>query len=264
MITPESAGTVKGYVDDSFCIDEDSEGNLRVATTTRSDNGDQESSLYILDKNLKKLGSLTDIAGNEGVKSCRFMGDIGYIVTFRNTDPLFTVDLSDPTNPVILSELTIPGFSEYLHYWGDGLLLGIGYDADVDDGATTGMKLSMFDVSDPKNTKEIAKLVLDVDYSDILYGNYKSILIDPAKNLLGFTASDWGTEETDWEESNYYMLFSYEEGEFKELNTEKLDYKDGYIENVRGLYAGDFFYLVQDEHIESYDMSDYKRVAEID
>ncbi|MCR5097360.1 MAG: beta-propeller domain-containing protein [Lachnospiraceae bacterium] len=262
-IVPEAAGSVKGYIDDSFCIDEDKNGNLRVATTTWNESGSQESSLYILDKNMKKVGSLIDIAGNEGIKSCRFMGDMGYIVTFRNTDPLFTVDLSDPSNPRILSELTIPGFSEYLHYWGDGLLLGVGYDADIETGGTEGVKLSMFDVSDPKNTKEVAKMVLDVDYSELLYGNYKSILIDPEKNLFGFSAADWGDEDTNWEEKGYYLLFAYEDGEFKDLLTSKLSMDDGYWDGVRGLYAGDYFYLVHGKKITSYDMKDYNKISSL-
>ena len=260
-IIPKAAGAVPGYIDDSFCIDEDSKGNLRVATTTWKDNG-QESSLYILDSDMKKVGSLVDIAKNEGIKSCRFMGDTGYIVTFRNTDPLFTIDLSDPANPQIISELTIPGFSEYLHYWGDGLLLGVGYDADIDTGGTTGVKLSMFDVSDPANTKEVAKLILDVDSADLLYGNYKSVLIDPEKNLFGFSCSDWGEEEDNWEEKGYYMVFSYKDGEFSELLTSKLDMDDGYWDMARGIYAGDYFYLIHDEKIRSYSMEDYKKVAD--
>ena len=262
-IVPEAAGSVKGYIDDSFCIDEDKNGNLRVATTSWGENGNQESSLYILDKNMKKVGSLTDIAGNEGIKSCRFMGDIGYIVTFRNTDPLFTVDLSDPADPKILSELTIPGFSEYLHYWGNGLLLGVGYDADIETGGTEGVKLSMFDVSDPKNTKEVAKMILDVDQSELLYGNYKSVLIDPEKNIFGFSSMDWGDEETNWEEHDYYMVFSYEDGEFKNLLTTKLDTNDGYWDETRGLYAGDYFFLVHGKNITSYDMKDYKKISSL-
>ena len=262
-IIPEAAGSVTGYIDDSFCIDEDKNGNLRVATTTWGENGNQESSLFILDKNMKKVGSLTDIAGNEGIKSCRFMGDIGYIVTFRNTDPLFTVDLSNPADPKILSELTIPGFSEYLHYWGNGLLLGVGYDADIETGGTEGVKLSMFDVSDPKNTKEVAKMILDVDQSDLLYGNYKSVLIDPEKNIFGFSSMDWGDEETNWEEHDYYMVFSYEDGEFKNLLTTELDMDVAYWDETRGLYAGDYFFLVHGHSITSYDMKDYKKVSSL-
>ena len=187
------------------------------------------------------------------------MGDIAYIVTFRNTDPLFTVDLSDPSDPKILSELTLPGFSEYLHYWGDGMLVGIGYDADENDGGTTGMKLSMFDVKDPKNTREVAKLVLDVDYSDVLYGNYRSILIDPKKNLLGFACADWGNEETDWRDVGYYMLFKYGDDGFENLLTEKLG-SDYYSDATRGIYAGDYFYLIDDKNITSYDMDGFETV----
>ena len=97
-------------------------------------------------------------------------------MTYRNMDPLFAVDLSDDTNPKILGELKITGFSEYLHFWGEDKLVGIGYETDPDTGAQEGLKITMFDISDPADLKEIKTLVLkNVDYSQALY-NYKSVL----------------------------------------------------------------------------------------
>ena len=125
-------GTVPGYINDSFSIDEYG-GNLRVVTTDERDNG-----LYILGPDLEELGSIENLAKDEQVYSARLMGDTGYFVTFRNTDPLFSVDLSDPEDPQVLGELKIPGFSEYLHPYGDGLLLGIGMDAGRGDGGHGG------------------------------------------------------------------------------------------------------------------------------
>jgi uncharacterized secreted protein with C-terminal beta-propeller domain len=87
---------------------------------------------------------------SERVKAVRFMGTQAYVVTFRQTDPLYVIDLADPTNPVVTGELKIPGYSAYLHPVGDGLLLGVGQSAEL-DGRTLGTQMSLFDVSDPAN-----------------------------------------------------------------------------------------------------------------
>ena len=102
--------------------------------------------IKIFDSELKKVGEITNLARGERVYSVRFMGDTAYFVTFRQTDPLFSADLSDPTNPKILGELKIPGFSEYMYPYGDGLLLGFGMDADEYTGRTGDLKLSMFNI----------------------------------------------------------------------------------------------------------------------
>src|SRR5699024_915075 len=97
-------------------------------------------------------------------------------------DPLFSVDLSDPANPRVLDSLKITGFSTYLHFYSDTLLLGLGYEADEETGVQTGLKLSMFDISDPAHITEVSRLVLDgITWCESLE-DYKSILIDPEKN----------------------------------------------------------------------------------
>lgn len=263
-IIPQIATTVRGTIDDSFCIDEDVNGYLRVAATARDENWVMESSVYIFDKNLKQTGSLLDIAGNEGIKSCRFVGDIGYVVTFRNTDPLFTLDLSNPNDPKILSELKLPGFSEYLHRWNDGLLLGIGYDADEESGAVGNVKLSMFDVSDPANTLEVTTKVLDVTGADVLYGDYKSLLIDPKKNLLGFYCdSGYWDDNYTWHSKECYKLFEYSYTEQEFLEVLSVEVQDGYDSSIRGIYSGDYFYLVNNEEITSYKLYTYEEVAKL-
>ena len=122
----EASGKVDGYINDSFSIDE-YDGYLRVVTTDDETNG-----LYILDSKMKEVGSITGLAEGEQVYSARLLGDTGYFVTYEQTDPLFSVDLSDPKNPKIIGKLKIPGFSEYLHFYGENLLLGIGMDVDED------------------------------------------------------------------------------------------------------------------------------------
>lgn len=108
---------------------------------------------------LREVGHLDDLGVGEQVKAVRFLGDRAYVVTFRQTDPLFAVDLTDDTAPRLLGELKIPGFSEYLHPIGDGRLLGIGSDADATTGRVTGFKASLFDVTDPTAPKELDALV---------------------------------------------------------------------------------------------------------
>lgn len=105
--------------------------------------------------NMAELGHLDGIAPGESLRSVRFIGTMGYVVTFEQVDPLFAIDLSDPSNPVVLGELKIPGFSEYLHPVGDGLLLGIGRDVDPMSAVDQGLKVSLFDVTDPHTPREV-------------------------------------------------------------------------------------------------------------
>ena len=263
QIAPKCATSVKGSIDDSFCIDENEDGSLRVATTVWNDDGELESSLYVYDKNLKKTGSIVDFAGNEGVKSCRFVGDVGFVVTFRNTDPLFAIDLSDPYDPKIISELTLPGFSEYLHLWSDGLLFGMGFNADEETGGTENIKLSMFDISNLAKTKEVAKKSIDADDADVLYGNYKSLLISPDKGIIGFQCYDYGDEKNDWETTGYYNVYTYSEKSksFGLALSIKLD--DAFGSTARGLFSGDYFYLIESGRITSYSMPDFEKVSRI-
>ena len=186
---------VNGYLNDSFSIDEYN-GYLRLVTTV-----DRTNAVYVLDEKLEETGKIENLAKDERIYSARFMGDIGYFVTYRETEPLFSVDLSDPANPKIIGELKIPGFSEYLHPYGDGLLLGIGMEDDGNDEKDRRVKLSMFDISDPSNVKEIDKIVLKDSYYSTAFEDYKSVLADAEKNLIGFFT--YGERET-------YHIYGYD------------------------------------------------------
>ncbi len=115
---------------------------------------------------LTEIGAVEDLGVGERVQSVRFIGDMAYVVTFRQTDPLYAIDLSDPTDPRALGELKINGFSEYLHPVGDNLLLGIGREA-TEDGMDIGFKASLFDVSDPTSPTEIDKVVIPDAHSSV-------------------------------------------------------------------------------------------------
>lgn len=255
-ISGVAAAAVRGYVRDTFAINA-SDGYLRVLTTDYSTE-DEVNALYILDENMKLTGQLTGIAPGEEIYAARFMGNTGYFVTYRNTDPLFTVDLSDPAKPEIIGELKVTGFSEYLHFWDDTHLLGIGYESDENTGNIENIKLSMFNIENPGEVTEEAKLVLkDVDYSEALY-DYKSVIISKDKNLIGLVCEDYSGSRT----KQTYQIYSYENGTFKK-QAEIPGINGANYENVRGMYSGNVFYLWINDNIASYDMTDgFKKIKE--
>jgi len=165
-----ASGSVRGSLLNQFSMSE-WQGNLRVATTEsapwdRRENS--ESFVTVLGENgghLKELGRVGGIGKGEQIFSVRFLGAKGYVVTFRQVDPLYTLDLSDPANPSVTGELKIPGFSTYLHPVSDTHLIGIGTDGD-DDGRTFGTVMSLFDVSDPTNPTRTDKVALGPEFSN--------------------------------------------------------------------------------------------------
>ena len=244
----EASGKVDGYINDSFSIDE-YDGYLRVVTTDDETNG-----LYILNSNMKEVGSITGLAEGEQVYSARLLGDTGYFVTYEQTDPLFSVDLSDPKNPKIIGKLKIPGFSEYLHFYGENLLLGIGMDVDEDGFTTNGVKLSMFDISDSSDVKEIQKYTLENVYSAAVMYYYKAVLIDPEKNVIGFAADGNNGE-------NYYVFSYNDTNGFECLMNETVN-GNGY-QSARGVYVDNTLYVVKGNIIEAYDMADYQKIDDL-
>ena len=301
VITPAGQVTVKGTLDNQFSMDE-YDGHLRVVTTVdeyvyetkevADINGDgvidetdliepyrytyiseskRYNSLYIYDDTLQLTGAIENLAPDEHIKSARLMGTVGYFVTFRQTDPLFSVDLSDPANPRVLGELKIPGFSTYLHPYGDGLLLGIGYDADEDTGWVNCVKLSMFDVSDPTDVKEVHKHSL-TDFSYVgVENDHKAALIDAEKGIIGFPARGY----KDSAEYNVYVIYGYDETEgFYPKFSEGYATEEGiglfelkyelFYNDCRGAYIGDTFYMINPAYeIKSYDMETWEQTGRV-
>ena len=256
-IQAKGTADLKGSLNDSFSMNEYN-SYLRVVLTDYSGET-QKNALYVLDDAMQVCGNIGDLAEGEDIRSARFLGDIGYFVTFRNTDPLFSVDLSDPSDPKILGELKITGFSSYLHFYGENKLLGVGNEVDPETGAYTGIKLAMFDVSDPSNVKQLHKFVIKDTYDCPLFYNYKAAMIDTEKNVFGFMCD------------SSYMVFCYDEEKgFENVFTENLgDSYYGYsyrgLQEVRGCFIGDDFYLVGGGQIRIYDMAnDYKEVGRLE
>ena len=165
----ESSGEVLGVIHNQFSLSEHN-GYLRIVTTVGDPWGDEsDSQVRVLSTDgdvLTEVGSVGDIGRGEQVQSVRFVGDVGYVVTFRQIDPFYTIDLSDPANPEILGELKIPGFSSYLHPISDTMVLGVGSDADA-DGRVTGAKVSLFDVSDLTAPLEVAVWTAPDGWNDV-------------------------------------------------------------------------------------------------
>lgn len=263
-VTLAASGSVPGYLNDQFSLDEHN-GYLRVVTTVSTDSYsvyvDEErdftnyvwddsasfNGLYILDGGLATVGKVDGLAEDEIVYSARFDGDIAYFVTFRQTDPLFAVDLSDPSSPEVLSALKIPGFSEYLHFWSEGRLFGLGRDADEATGSADGIKLSMFDTSDPSDVREKCTLSLGQSYSEALY-NHRAILISAEKNFIGFPAD------------GSYMIYGYTDAEGFTKSAE-IDCGESWS-GARGLYIDDFAYIIGDA-ITVLDMTDFTLITTI-
>jgi uncharacterized secreted protein with C-terminal beta-propeller domain len=158
-----ASGTVSGHLLGQFALDE-YQGDLRVATTslptqTPTAMQSQVSVFAVRGDRLVRVGEVGGLGRGETIRAVRFIGPLGYVVTFRQTDPLYVVDLSRPESPAVAGELKMPGYSAYLHPIGDGLLLGLGQNADA-DGQQLGLQLSLFDVADPAHPRRLDRVEL--------------------------------------------------------------------------------------------------------
>ncbi|MEX1043391.1 MAG: beta-propeller domain-containing protein, partial [Acidimicrobiia bacterium] len=165
-----ASGEVKGFLLNQFSMDEYA-GDLRVASTTSPNDwwmsDESESRVTVLRPSgdtLAEIGMVDGLGLTERIFAVRFMGPTGYVVTFRQTDPLYVVDLSNPAAPAVVGELKIPGYSAYLHPVADGRLLGVGQDAD-EEGMVTGTQISLFDVTNPADPQRIDQITLEGGWS---------------------------------------------------------------------------------------------------
>jgi inhibitor of cysteine peptidase len=179
-----ASGELPGMVLNQFSMDEYA-GYFRVATTTYGQT--TENNVYVLDMSLNITGSLENLAPGETIYSARFMGDRGYLVTFKQVDPLFVIDLQDPYNPEKLGYLKVTGYSDYLHPYDENHIIGIGKET-TDAGEFAwyqGVKISLFDVTDVGNPREISKLEIgDRGTESPVLEDHKAFLFDRLRNLL--------------------------------------------------------------------------------
>lgn len=193
-----ASGAVDGDLLNQYSLSEH-EGYLRIATTQRdgarsgSGRPQSESSVVVLQRDgdrLKRVGGVGGLGKGEQIYSVRFLGDVGYVVTFRQTDPLYRIDLSEPAKPRVAGELKITGYSSYLHPVGEDRLLGVGQEATL-EGQVTGMQVSLFDIaaSDPKR---LAQLHVKGGSSDAEYDPH-AFLYWPQRDLVVLPMRDYGS-----------------------------------------------------------------------
>ena len=266
----KTAGEVPGHVLNQFSMDEH-DGYFRIATTTGSWRIETANHLYVLDSGLEVVGKVEDLAAGERIYSTRFMGDKGYMVTFRQVDPLFVIDLSSPTNPQVLGYLKVPGVSDYLHPYDDTHIIGIGRDA-TEEGRMLGMKLALFDVSDFSNPVEVSKYIIGESgtSSEALY-DHKAFLFDRDRGLLVIPVSL--SEERyiqSWEGAYVFGIYTTSGFTLKgrvthqnETNMTETEYGYKYWENYdynarvrRSLYMDDVLYTVSNRMIKMNDLND--------
>lgn len=204
------------FLRNQFSMDE-YQGKLRIAVTQHRD-GESVNLVYVLDENLSIIGQTNPLAPGETIQSVRYLGTMAYVVTFRQTDPLFAIDLSDPEHPNVLGYLKIPGFSTYLHPLDDETLIGIGYHTD-DNGITLGIKCSLFDVSDPKNPKERSLYTLQGDCDSAAAYDHKAVTYLADEGLLLLPLEIYGNVQL----SVGYTLGADSSGSVLVLNVSKTE-----------------------------------------
>jgi len=263
-------GTVSGIINDQFSMDEYN-GYFRIATTVGW-NG--YSIVSVLDKDLKRVGELTKIAEGESIYAVRFLGDTGYVVTYENTDPLHVLDLSDPKNPKAVGELKVPGFSNYLHPYSQKYLIGIGEDRDENGELPDGemnTKISVFDVSDPKNPVEVSKYVLS-GTSSAQYNHKAFTVLNDSTFII--PVSDWtnGTEQSVRfavsEEGELTVVASYVSDKARIVYQDLTYDKDGSTveydnEIVRTVYASEAVFNIGELYVEAYSPDSGEKLSEV-
>jgi len=238
-------GAVPGHLLNQFSLDE-YEGNLRVAITIGGGNQfrwqygidmEEENDVYVLDEKMQTIGKVTGLGKDEKIYSARFIGERGYLVTFKQIDPFFVLDLSNPRNPQVTGELKIPGFSSYLHPISDNIILGIGKEG-------SNVKMSLFDVSDPKNPTETAKYMLNEYWSEI-QDTHHAFLQDSKHKVFFMPGNNGG------------YVFSYTD------NKLKMEKAVSGFNARRAVYLDDYLYIIGDDNIVVLNETDWLRVNEL-
>lgn len=281
----KGSGEVVGHLLDQFSMDEH-DGYLRVATTksqtwsefeegaTRSFNN-----VYVLDANLKVVGKVENLAKGEQIYAARFMQGRAYLVTFRQTDPLFVIDLRDPKKPAVLGELKVPGFSSYLHPYDETTLIGFGKQG-TETGQITGLKLSLFDVSDVNNLKEIDTYEMgDAGSDSIALNDHKAFLFSGGKNLLvvPVTLRERTTEDryssTTTQGAMVFTLtkegFTFRKridhseagGDSSSISAEGYSYYDTTVK--RSLYINEMLYTVSTKYVKMHNLDSLNEVKSV-
>ncbi len=261
-------GKVNGYINDQFSMSYDGK-YFRIATTFNKTTVDGDSvsmsvddrvnNLYILNNSMQIVGKVEDLAKGELIKSVRFVGNMAYVVTFRQTDPLFVIDLNDPENPTVKGELKIPGFSEYLHPITENLLVGVGRDGTM-TGENGDCKVSLFDVSNPYEPKESSVLKITQGaycYSQISYNHKVYITLSENEFAVPFTV-DYYVNNGDIKPSgDYYIRYKITADGLCEVARYQVGNRDLWI--MGATYVENTFYVV----VNNYDKGTYVKAYDL-
>lgn len=249
-----------------------------TATASETAPPPPSNALYVLDEqagDLSIVGKIEGIAPNERLYSARMMDDVGFLVTFRRIDPLFTLDLSDPTAPAIVGELKIPGYSDYLHPVGDHLLIGVGRTVSplawgIEEPDK--LQLSLFDISDLANPKVVQQLALGGSFSTSEVSNtHKAFTFLPDKNLLAIPANltnSAGPAAYNYSVQNTLLVFRVADSGFTQLGSVDFagpgyySYWGGY--DTRGVIINDDVFAVDSFGVRAVGLSDFSQVATVD
>lgn len=289
-------GEVPGYVLNQFSMDEHA-GYFRIATTTghiaRSfDEASSKNHIYVLDMDLDIVGRLEDLAQGEKIYSARFMGDRCYLVTFRKIDPLFVIDLKDPYAPEVLGQLKITGYSDYLHPYDENHVIGVGKETVAaeqgDFSWYQGVKISLFDVSDVENPKEIDKYEIgDRGTDSPVISDHKAFLFDKSRNLLAIPVSVAEIDEIKYPNGvppNTFGDFVWQGAYVFDISLDRGLVLKGRITHLedgsdlmkssyyfsspfsvkRSLYIDNVLYTISDKKIEMNSLEDLEQINEIE
>lgn len=280
-VTFTGSFSVNGALLNQFSMDETG-GIFRVATTSRSTEKPQNN-VYLYDGDLKLTGSLENLAPGETMHSVRFMGSRAYLVTFRTVDPLFALDLSNPKAPRVLGQLKIPGFSDYLQPWSDTLLIGFGKDT-VESGNMAyykGLKLSLFDVSDPLNPKELYSYKIgDRGSSSQVLNDHRALLFSRERNIIGIPVTVMQLPAGAQNNAQAYGEFKYDGYYVLGLDMNKGFYLRGSVTHMaggqtqndlyaqglsvlRGAYAGNVLYTVSNAKVIANSLTDFSQLSSL-
>lgn len=284
---------VEGTTIDQFSLDE-KDDNIRIALYSST----KGSRVVVLDNNLKQLGETAYLAKGEKMYSARFVGDRAYLVTYKNMDPLYSIDLSDPANPKALGALKIPGYSTYLQPYDENHIIGFGFQTEETvrrnflgrvtstSAKVTGMKMALFDVTDISNPKMISEEVIgDSKTNSTILENHKALLLDKERNLLAIPIKNYTTDlsitenddissatksYTSYLKSRTYNKVGYAVYSLDIANgfnlrgiiTHDVNSKD-YTSDIRGLYIDDTLYTVSNKEIKANNIDTLAEIKEI-
>lgn len=274
---------IEGYLKDRYSLDE-YQGYLRVAVVYHRDSHSY-SGVYIFDGEGKQVGKVDNLAEGETIYSVDFDKNFVYLVTFRQVDPFYIIDLTDVNNPIVKTELKKEGVSLYLHAFKDGIhTLGIGYNTS--EGRTTGLEVTYFSVENKEQAKIIDQYVTTDSsvYAEVMY-NPKALLFMEEEKLFGFAATQYhysSIYENSYEEQGF-LVFKINENDELELtvlsNVERFNYSQYYEKQdsvyndyykrylsliTRGVVIGDYLYTISDQIIGIYQLGDLSLVSKVD